>query len=466
MNQSAAWISNDESGRLEAEPSKRLSFLKFLMRYPFFLLAFGPPIFRPHSTFAGVDTSQSHFDFWSIFQVGWLFAIALRAMLRLGFSQRVLIPAWTRSILKYPLFLGLLFTVSIAYSPGRALSAEFSILYFLTWVCVVEFLVDAYQNPPNWIQALIALRTIMSFLLGIVLICFFIQPALVMKVVEGAGIRLGGGAVYPITLIGPIIAIISAYTFLSSLEPRSRSVLFFIAGLISTLVTQARGAEIALFFALSTLAFGWAKTGKRIAYIFIAASMALVLLTGAVVGTVGGGRIWERFNRGQDLQGILTLSGRTEMWASVVDYTITHPQGMGYMAGMRTFHGGAFASNLHTALNSVGGTDSSYMEVLADAGWLAIAFYMITILKTASFGLRFAKKPLSKSSPRELAARHALRCALLLLFYFLVNGVEDTGFCNPLRPEFYMQNITLAIIIGISASLSIASRAHSAYAPE
>src|ERR1035437_4551858 len=152
MQQSARWIDSNDYEVPGAQHPRRLSFLKFLMRYPIFLLAFGPPIFRSRGALVGVDTSQAHFDFWSIFQVGWISLIALRAILRLAAARSILIPKQIRSILKLAFFLGLLLLASVAYSPGRIVSAEFTILYFLILICVVEFIVDAYRNPPDWMQ--------------------------------------------------------------------------------------------------------------------------------------------------------------------------------------------------------------------------------------------------------------------------------------------------------------------------
>jgi len=463
MSQSAQWINGTNAEVTSERPIRRLSTLEFLLRYPVFLLAFGPPILRQRSTFAGVDTSQSHFDFWSILQVGWVFAIALRAIIRLSFGHQMHLTRQARSILKYVLFLGLVFTASVAYSPGAVVSGEFSILYFVTWICFVEFLSDAYQNPPDWLQCLFVIRLILVVLLALVAICSVVQPSLVLAVTEGAGIRFSGGAIAPVGVIGPIIAIISAYSFLNFLERRSRSLLLFLAGVISTFVTQARGSEIALFLCLAILGFGWAKSGKRIAYLLVSATVALVLLATLVLVDVGADRIWDKFNRGQDSQGILTLSGRTEMWSDIVAYTFTHPQGMGYMSGLRTFRGGHFAMNLHSNLNNIGGADSSYFEVLADAGWLSMAFYLLILGKTAALGWRFAKKHPVKPFAPDLAARHAIHCALLLFFFCLVEEVEDTGFSNPLRPEFYFQDIFIAIILGVCASLVLASRARRAY---
>jgi len=215
----------------------------------------------------------------------------------------------------------------LPYSPGRAISAEFSILYFLTLICVVEFLVDARQHPPDWLQVIFVLRRIMLVLLGLVLLCLFISPAMVMTLTEGVGIRLSGSQVAPMGNVGAFIAIISAFTFLYSLERRSWSVICFLIGVAATIVTQARGAEIALLLCLAILGFGWAKTGKRIAYLFVAGSMVAVMFACLAVAIIGPDRIWNKFNRGQETEDMLTLSGRTEVWADVIDSSLSHPKG-------------------------------------------------------------------------------------------------------------------------------------------
>jgi hypothetical protein len=50
-----------------------------------------------------------------------------------------------------------------------------------------------------------------------------------------------------------------------------------------------------------------------------------------------------------------------------------------------------------------------------------------------------------------------------LLFYCLVNGLDASEYVLPLRAEFYVQNIILAIILGASASMLIASRTRYAF---
>jgi hypothetical protein len=68
--------------------------------------------------------------------------------------------------------------------------------------------------------------------------------------------------------------------------------------------------------------------------------------------------------------------------------------------------------------------------------------------------------PLSSNN----SSLHATHCALLLLAFCLVDGMENSDFVLPLRQEFYMQNILIAIILGISVRMIIAARQRSSVA--
>jgi hypothetical protein len=131
---------------------------------------------------------------------------------------------------------------------------------------------------------------------------------------------------------------------------------------------------------------------------------------------------------------------------------------MGYIAGVRTFRRRDYSTNLHAALTNIGGTDSAYMQVLVDAGWLGIALYLIMLEKTVALGWRFAWKysPANLAIAREVY--HPLRCALLVLMFCLVEGIESSVYVLPLFGSFYCQNIIIAIILGASGSVIVASR--------
>src|ERR1700678_4347073 len=102
--QTESQIDRSEREILAAQAPRRLSMVRFFLRYPIFLLAFGPPIFR--APIAASDANQAHFDLWSVFQFGWIFLIALRAILRLVSTRSILIPKQIRSILRLAFFLG------------------------------------------------------------------------------------------------------------------------------------------------------------------------------------------------------------------------------------------------------------------------------------------------------------------------------------------------------------------------
>jgi hypothetical protein len=305
------------------------------------------------------------------------------------------------------------------------------------------------------------------FILFIVaLVTLLFKPILVMALIPGIGIRLTGGAVAPVTVICPMIAIIAAYSFMYSLESRVRSTFFFLVGLAGTVATQSRGSELALLLLLALLAMEWSNTSKRSAYLFITGFMASIVLFGGLLGGIGGERIWNIFNRGQSMEGIKTGSGRTEIWKFVIQYCMTHPQGMGYIAGFRILFRQYFSIGSQVYGQHIGNAHNSFLDILADAGWLALTIYLIMLVKIVRIGLRYARKYTFMTRAPDSASRHALRCALFLLFSCFANGMDTADFSVPLRESFYLQFIIISIILGISARMIAASRSQHITLPE
>jgi hypothetical protein len=454
MNKAAQWINADNWNELPVVSSaRRPSFLKFLQRYPIFILAFGPPVLR----LSAIDATKGVIDLWSLFQVGLLLLIATRAIYRLAFARSIAIPKQIRTILKLALLLGLLYLASAVYSPSRLVSAAYAVLNFLTLVCVIEFVADVYHDPPDWIQCLIHLRFISILLLATVLAVLPFLPGIVLVHVEGAGIRLLGGAVAPLTLVAPVIAIVSAYNYLHGLESKGRSAFYFMVGMIATLVTQARGAELALFLSLVILGAGWARTSRRSTYFFLSILLVLTPILFGAAAVIGGGRIWSVFNRGQDAAGIASASGRIEDWKFVIQYCSTHPQGMGYVAGFRMLFKEYYVLGVQFFAERIGNAHNAYMQTLADAGWLALGVYLVLLVKITLLGSRFAKKKSLLTVASESRPYHAMRCSLILLVFCLAFGMDSADCCVPLREPYYLQNIIIAIILGISARQLAAS---------
>jgi hypothetical protein len=299
----------------------------------------------------------------------------------------------------------------------------------------------------------------MFLLFAVTIITLIFMPESVMNVEQGAGIRLGGGAVAPVTVICPMIAIISAYAFLHSLESRVKSTVYFLIGLGGTLITQSRGSEIGLLLCLAILGAGWAKTNKRAAYTFIFTLIVSILFFGVVVASIGGGRIWSTFNRGQNALGIASASGRTEIWSFVIHYCMAHPQGMGYIAGFRVIFREQYAAGLHLMVNNIGSSHNAFIDILADAGWLALAIYLIMMVKIVLLGWHNGKNRGLATVASDVASQQAIQCALVLLVFCFVDGIDSSEFSVPLRAAFYIQNLIVAIILGLSSSMIVSSRA-------
>jgi len=434
---------------------KRLPFFQFFFRYPIFLLAFGPPIFR-HST--GIDVTKGIVDIWAYIQVGWISMFSFRALFRLVTAKSIYIPKRIQVVLNMAFSLGILYMVSAAYSPARLVSAAYAIFYILAWICAAEFIIDVYRNPPNWIQCLFQLRTVCLILFILVVITLPFEPDFVMPVAAGRHIRLFGGAVAPMTAICPIIAIISAYAFFYSLESKSRSIVFFAAGLGGTLITQARSSELALLLSLLIIVITRARVGRRTAYLFTSGFIFSMLLTGILMGFIGFDRIWNYFNRGQELQGIESASGRTHIWSFVVNYCMAHPLGMGYVAGFRIIFRNYFGIEQQVDVTHIGNAHNAFIQVLADAGWLALAIYLIMIVMILYLGWRFINTSPTVVLGSNSVPRHAMACTLILFVFCLLDGTAASDFDVPLRASFYIQNFIIALILGMSANMLAASR--------
>lgn len=455
MRLSTQQIDNDKVDGLGFKPPRRPTYFQFMRRYPIFILFFGPPIFRSSQ---GIDATRGGLDLWAFFQVAVLAAVAFRAVLRLSSDQAILIPKRIQSVLRLAFILGLLFLTSAVYSPSHLVSAAYAFLYLMTLVCVLEFIVDIYRKPPDWMQCLLMIRLSSLILFGVVLLTLLVSPKTVMNVIPGIGIRLSGGAVAPVSVTCPLMAIISAFAFLNSLESKARSILFFLIGVAGTFVTQARGSELALLFSLAILVAVWAKTNKRSTYLFVVGFIVVILLSVVFTGVVGGERIWNKFNRGENSADIASASGRTEIWSFVFDYCAKHPQGMGYVAGFRVLFRKHFSLGSGLIVERIGAAHNSFVDVLADAGWLALAIYLIMLAKVIVYGWRFAKRQSVITFTADIVSRQAIQCAMILLFFCFADGMSDSEFSLPMRMAFYAQFIFVAIILGASGRIQAASR--------
>jgi O-antigen ligase len=176
---------------------------------------------------------------------------------------------------------------------------------------------------------------------------------------------------------------------------------------------------------------------------------------------IGTERIWNIFNRGEEVSGIQSASGRTYIWSFVLHYCISHPWGMGYVAGFRTIFRNYYSLGLPLVASRIGNAHNSFIQVLADAGWLALIIYLIMMARIAAVGWRTAKVPSTKYLEYGCAPGHVMACALALLVFCLVCGITGADFVVPMRASFYYQNVIIAIILGAYAKALITDHSKS-----
>jgi O-antigen ligase len=295
----------------------------------------------------------------------------------------------------------------------------------------------------------------------LVVMALVVAPGLVLGFDNG--MRLAGGSIGNVHVICPFIAIVSAYSYLYSLEPRRSSVFWFLVGIIGTLLTRSRGAEIALFSVLCILGFIWARRNLRSASFFATIALLFSLLISFIFATGNSGKLWQKFNRGGDAENVVTLSGRTDTWVEVISYCMRHPQGMGYIAGLRASH--FTAGSQGPVMHKMGGTDNSYFETLADGGWLGLALYLLIIAKVFHLGWRQVRNRRRTDQDRngmdaDVICRHAISCSLLLLAFCLTDAIDGSEFALPMLQPYYFQWITLAILMGAASTVILSRRRH------
>lgn len=450
MNRFAQLTEKNHERMPAARKTARISLIGFFLRYPIFLLAFGPPVFRR----MGIDVTSGQIDIWSVFQVGLIVAVGSVACYRLASAGTIFIPKRIQSILRIAFFVGLLFFASALYSPSRFASAAYAIFYLLTIVCMTEFIAGVYRNPPDWMHIVFRIRFIALLLYGLAIVTLAVSPTFVLSPEAITGIRFSGGAVAPTTVMCPIIAIISISSFLHNLESRYFSAFFSLVGIAGTILTQARGTEFAFLVALAFVVLGSRRDNRRSAYVFIAGTLSFLVLSIAYLWVIGFERLWFVINRGQNIEGIKSASGRTELWKFVINYCISHPWGMGYVAGFRILFRQYFSLTSGRTLSQIGSAHSTYMDTLAGAGWLAFALYLILLIKVFLLYRSFAAKRRLASSVKDRAAHDALQCVFALLVFCMTCGISATEFSAPLRAGFYCLYIFIAVILGICATMT------------
>lgn len=423
------------------------SLFGFMLRYPIFLLAFGPPVLRTGKV--GTDTSQAHADVWSVLQVAWIGAVTANALYRL--RSKILIPPRIQLIIRTGLLLGLLFAISVLYSPGRTISAEFAMIYFMTWAVIVQFVSDSYTNSIDWTVALRALRAVCLSSYILILVVLVVSPGMVFTTENGQTLRLTGGAVGSTVILGPVIEFLSLYFLLHKIDKPKKGSFFVVFGVIGTLASASRGAIIATLLIMAVIAFVWASDSSARRLRLTTSLLVMSAIAIVVVIVIGGDKLWTVFNRGESTADIEQASGRTYLWRIVLSLVANKPQGLGYVAGFRSAMVSRFDIYFNGDITHLGSAHNTFLQYLLDGGWLGLLCFIIMTVQLGLLVHHFIRKRSVRKA--SAPAYHALCCGAAIELYCLINGVESSAYNIPLQQSFYLQHIAYALMLGGAASL-------------
>lgn len=349
-------------------PRKRLGFS--LPRLLLVLILLGPPTLREgreaSATFAspldGLDwTYILHLAVW-VFAGVYVFSRLLRSpdlLLRL-----------LRLVLRFPSSSYICFVVVATLSAMWSVFPFYTLFYACKmWIAIFLILYVAHEAKIRHLSpSEILLHTVgwaYGLGLGLLTVFFFVNPDLVTRPTSGIlGFRLTGGFLSDYGAYG----LVTSAFIITMYWHRTRDPLFklvgviaFVWALIALILAQTRSTLMAFVLFLPVFFLFGVRGLTKVMW---ATGLAILGFLGA---TLAGQAILAFLQRGQDLEGFFTLSGRTYLLSFLMDHWRDSPLlGWGFQAGSRYF---AVQFMEQTGMN-MGAAHDAISKILVDLGLL------------------------------------------------------------------------------------------------
>lgn len=428
--------------------------LRSVFQYPVLLLLLGPPVIRVELREVSASASGA-FDVWVLLQVAIYAYLGVRSAwyLHRTRQRRQVRGFW--SFVKLSLALSMLLLISSAYSPEPKLTFAYGIFFLCGQLTVFHFVAQASREDVPLLALMAKARTIaivLACLVGVVALAS-IRAAGGVYIPE-AGLRILGGSVAPMPVLGQVIFAVSFYFMLFKLEPFRKSLFCLSVGIAVLAIAQTRSTYITVALAFAYVLCMWMKTSKSARLQFFAIVFLLPVLVVAGVAALGGERVYHVLTRGQSEEGMKTASGRTYVNDFVLHTVAESPLGIGYVAGFRSRFMALRDSSAPLDPSRIGNTHNMYFELLAGAGWLAFAAFIALLAM-------IARHCLQKRAPDfvQTANWHVRNLAWILFLSMLILGLFSSDFVLPARACFGY----FWFVIGMIMSVSLANRRDVAY---
>lgn len=371
-----------------------------IFRLPILWMFLGPPAFRGNAERDAMASVEGQVDIWNIIRIVWWTIwgtvaayelIRQREWVSRFINQLGILPVWIS------IWLGMIF-ISAATSPGFMFTLATATMFFMLLLAATDLGVKMYRgliSPRRLLRYLLFFSVALTALVWIVFQTNPSSSVIVGKTYTGI-VRVRGEGIAYTPLLAQVIFLISLYFWLTSSKKWHLLLLgTMLLGLYFLYLGQTRSAYLSFVLALSL--FVWHYMALKHNYTTLiplaAAGIAFIATLIFLYGT--SYRVTSRVDsfyrtfvlrdefaiENEELaeESLMTLNGRTEAAAVVIDAALKNPLGLGYIAGLRT-HMAKESVRDKLGTEAFHGAHNSYLEVLAGTGYFGFFGYLALIL--------------------------------------------------------------------------------------
>lgn len=420
-----------------------------LLRLPLLWLFIGPPAFRNMEARAPTASMDGDNDVWNYVRLAWWLICGAYALLELMRASGSL-PSFVRRLGALPFCVGVwlvMIYISVFVSPNPLYTLVMCVMMTILVLCSADAAFKVYWGAVSADRILRVLLLMSVALLALVLAIYHLNPSSNVVARAYFGDRVRGGTVAYAPLVSLITIFVSGYYLVQSRRPLVQlltgAALLF--GLYMLQLGQTRSAYVGLLLGIAVfVSYRW-KLHRNVALMTAFGASVIIFFclvafaydhSHSVRWRMDG--YYDRYvlrdkyfveNPEHAEDAILSLNGRSAVFAILVDEVLWQPIGIGFVAGPRLL--------LSERLDGLPGAHNSYTETWAGAGPIAflafLGIFLFLIVRLA-----------------HLRAREGLIISTLLAALML-EGMLESNMVFPFVQSSALLWILVALVAGASA---------------
>lgn len=336
---------------------------------------------------------------------------------------------------------GLLFFLCIfsaLWSPSFIATVALSGLLGLAMLVTAQFAFYGAQLEADPIVLLHWLRLVAVLLVLLVWVSYAVGIGTTGGWTPEHGFRVRGGRVGVLSMLGPVVALISGYFLVFRLGHPVPQLVWIFFGIAAVWYSKTRGGYVTLLMAGAAIWCFWLWASlKHKRHAFRNVMISALLVAGLTLLLIVQGGFFENvWTRGHP-QAITTLTQRTTIWGWIAEKVTEQPFGLGYATGFRHLFISMDPVTRYAyrreglVVERIGEAHNSHLEFLVGAGWLGFLIYLGLLVVIA---LRVYR--VLRLVPAGTNLAHAGRVVAVMLMMFVVEGMTNSAYALPTRQPF------------------------------